>query len=47
MKTVIQGRSLIIVLLDSFGKYTRTADARRIRKWIEAQPLSQVARAAT
>jgi serine-type D-Ala-D-Ala endopeptidase (penicillin-binding protein 7) len=37
MKTVIQGRSLIIVLLDSFGKHTRTADARRIRKWLEAK----------
>jgi len=36
MKTVIQGRSLVIVLLDSFGKYTRTADARRIRRWFEA-----------
>ncbi len=36
MKTVIEGRELVIVLLDSFGKYTRTADARRIRKWIES-----------
>jgi hypothetical protein len=25
------------VLLDSFGKYTRVADARRIRKWLGAQ----------
>jgi hypothetical protein len=24
------------VLLNSFGKYTRIADARRIRKWMES-----------
>jgi D-alanyl-D-alanine endopeptidase (penicillin-binding protein 7) len=44
MKTTIQGRSLVIVLLDSFGKYTRTADARRIRKWLEARSPQQIAR---
>ena len=38
MKAIIQGRSVVIVLLDSFGKYTRTADANRIKKWMEAQP---------
>lgn len=37
MKTVINGRNMVIVLLDSFGKYTRTADARRIKKWLEAR----------
>jgi D-alanyl-D-alanine endopeptidase (penicillin-binding protein 7) len=36
LETVIGGRELVIVLLDSFGKYTRTADARRVRKWIES-----------
>jgi len=36
MNTVIEGRSVVIVLLNSFGKYTRVADARRIRKWMEA-----------
>ena len=36
MKTLIEGRDVIIVLLNSFGKYTRTADARRIRKWMES-----------
>jgi D-alanyl-D-alanine endopeptidase (penicillin-binding protein 7) len=36
MNTVIDGRSVVIVLLNSFGKYTRVADARRIRKWLEA-----------
>ena len=36
MNTSIQGRSVVIVLLNSFGKYTRVADVRRIRKWMEA-----------
>jgi D-alanyl-D-alanine endopeptidase (penicillin-binding protein 7) len=35
MKTMIMNRPVVIVLLDSFGKYTRVADARRIRKWLE------------
>jgi D-alanyl-D-alanine endopeptidase (penicillin-binding protein 7) len=37
LKAKVDGRALVIVLLDSFGKYTRVADARRIRKWLEAQ----------
>jgi D-alanyl-D-alanine endopeptidase (penicillin-binding protein 7) len=36
MNTIIEGRSVNIVLLNSYGKYTRVADARRIRKWMEA-----------
>lgn len=36
MDTVIDGRPVVIVLLNSFGKYTRVADVRRIRKWMEA-----------
>jgi D-alanyl-D-alanine endopeptidase (penicillin-binding protein 7) len=40
MNTVIEGRSVVIVLLNSFGKYTRVADARRIRKWMEAAARS-------
>ena len=36
MHTLIEDRSVVIVLLNSFGKYTRVADARRIRKWLEA-----------
>lgn len=38
MKTMIQERAVVIVLLNSFGKYTRVADARRIRRWMEANP---------
>ncbi len=37
LKTIIAGRSIVIVLLDSVGKYTRVADASRIRKWMEAK----------
>ncbi len=40
MKAMIQGRSIVIVLLDSFGKYTRVADAQRIRKWLETRPTA-------
>jgi D-alanyl-D-alanine endopeptidase (penicillin-binding protein 7) len=36
MQTVIEDRTVVIVLLNSFGKHTRVADARRVRKWMEA-----------
>ena len=36
MQTVIEERTVVIVLLNSFGKQTRVADARRIRRWMEA-----------
>jgi D-alanyl-D-alanine endopeptidase (penicillin-binding protein 7) len=37
MKAVIEGRSVVIVLLDSFGKFTRLGDANRIRQWMSTQ----------
>ena len=37
MQAMIGERPVNLVLLNSFGKLTRTADARRIRKWMEAQ----------
>jgi D-alanyl-D-alanine endopeptidase (penicillin-binding protein 7) len=37
MKALIEGRSIVIVLLDSVGKHTRVADARRIKKWMESR----------
>ena len=37
MEAVIEERPVVMVLLNSFGKLTRTADARRIRKWMEAR----------
>jgi D-alanyl-D-alanine endopeptidase (penicillin-binding protein 7) len=36
LAAVIEGRSIVIVLLDSLGKYTRVADAKRIKTWMEA-----------
>lgn len=33
----IRGRSLYIVLLDSFGKLTPVGDSNRLRKWLETQ----------
>ncbi len=44
MKAVIEGRSVVIVLLDSFGKYTRLGDANRIRQWMESQSTDPIAR---
>jgi len=36
MQAVIEGRSVIMVFLDSKGTQSRTADAGRMRKWLEA-----------
>lgn len=36
MKAMIQDRPVIMVLLNSFGKLTRVADASRVKKWMEA-----------
>jgi len=43
MAAVIEGRSVVIVLLDSLGKYTRVADAKRIKSWMEASANQRVA----
>ncbi|HEY0943279.1 MAG TPA: D-alanyl-D-alanine endopeptidase [Steroidobacter sp.] len=45
MKAIIQDRPTVIVLLNSFGKLTRVADARRIRRWMERGADTQMARA--
>jgi serine-type D-Ala-D-Ala endopeptidase (penicillin-binding protein 7) len=42
MAAVIEGRSVVIVLLDSLGKYTRVADAKRIKTWMEASASQRV-----
>ena len=31
----VASRDLVVILLDSWGKYTRLGDARRIRNWLE------------
>ena len=41
MQTVIEARTVVIVLLNSYGKRTRVADARRIRRWMEATLASR------
>ena len=43
MEATIDERPVIMVFLNSFGSLTRTADARRIRKWLAAQNSSSVA----
>jgi serine-type D-Ala-D-Ala endopeptidase (penicillin-binding protein 7) len=42
MAAVIEGRSVVICLLDSLGKYTRVADAKRIKTWMEASANSRL-----
>jgi D-alanyl-D-alanine endopeptidase (penicillin-binding protein 7) len=39
MQALIQGRNVIMVFLDSKGKMSRTADAGRMRHWLEAIKL--------
>jgi D-alanyl-D-alanine endopeptidase (penicillin-binding protein 7) len=35
MQATIHGRPMVMVLLDSTGKYSRFADAARLRKWLD------------
>jgi serine-type D-Ala-D-Ala endopeptidase (penicillin-binding protein 7) len=41
MQAQLSGRKLIMVLLDSAGKYSRIGDAERIRKWVSGLPAVQ------
>jgi D-alanyl-D-alanine endopeptidase (penicillin-binding protein 7) len=41
MQAQLAGRRLIMVLLDSAGKYSRIGDAERIRKWLNAGGFSE------
>jgi len=36
MRVRVASKDLIVVLLDSWGKYSRLGDANRIRKWLES-----------
>jgi D-alanyl-D-alanine endopeptidase (penicillin-binding protein 7) len=47
MKAIIEGRAIVIVLLDSIGKESRLADARRIKKWMEGRLTSEAPKSAT
>lgn len=40
MRMRVAGKDLVVVLLDSWGKYSRIGDANRIRKWLEANLLA-------
>ena len=40
MRVRVASRDLILVLLDSWGKYTRVADAKRIRRWLETSVVT-------
>ena len=46
MQAQLAGRKLIMVLLDSAGRYSRVGDAERIRRWLDALPSVQAASAA-
>jgi serine-type D-Ala-D-Ala endopeptidase (penicillin-binding protein 7) len=41
MKAVIEDRDVVMVFLNSFGTLTRVAEARRVRKWMEAGARAQ------
>ena len=40
MQAEISGKSVVMVFLDSMGKFSRIGDAERIRKWMEARNFS-------
>jgi D-alanyl-D-alanine endopeptidase (penicillin-binding protein 7) len=40
MQAQLAGRKLIMVLLDSAGRYSRVGDAERIRRWLDARPAA-------
>lgn len=42
MKTLVGDREVNMVFLDGFGKLTRTAEARRVRKWMETNDVPKV-----
>lgn len=41
MRSVIAEKSVVIVLLDSWGRQTRIGDANRIRRWLESRASSR------
>jgi hypothetical protein len=44
MQAQFAGRQLIMVLLDSAGRYSRIGDAERIRHWLGAKPVDGTGR---
>jgi D-alanyl-D-alanine endopeptidase (penicillin-binding protein 7) len=47
MQATIHNRPVVIVLLDSYGKYSRFGDAQRLRDWLDAGGVQSVTSAAT
>ncbi len=45
MQTWVRGEPVIMILLNSDGRYTRTADAKRIKQWIETVGAQRLATA--
>lgn len=43
MQAELAGRKLIMVLLDSAGRYSRIADAERLRQWLLGDPTAPIA----
>jgi len=43
MQAEMAGRKMIMVLLDSAGKYARIGDANRLREWLASGPLTHTA----
>lgn len=43
MQTWLHQQPVVMVLMDSNGRYTRTADAKRVRKWLEQSTVQRVA----
>jgi D-alanyl-D-alanine endopeptidase (penicillin-binding protein 7) len=40
MQAKVAGRKVIMVFLDSAGKFSRIADAERVKRWVEKSPVS-------
>ena len=45
MQTWLHQQPVVMVLMDSYGRYTRTADAKRVRKWLEQTAIQRLAAA--
>jgi serine-type D-Ala-D-Ala endopeptidase (penicillin-binding protein 7) len=42
MQAIIGSKPVVIVLMDSWGRYTRAGDANRIKKWLESGKIAVV-----
>ena len=42
MQAKINDTPVVMVLMDSNGKYTRIGDAQRVRKWLETSPVAKL-----